>query len=705
MANYRSPGVYIVEENAFPNSAVAVETAIPAFIGYTFKAERDGKSLHRVPTKINSFAEYIESFGGAFKPNFLVTKGAVKEGEAEESPGKALRIQFFKLDDQDFTLRYAGDNELYFFNSIRLFYANGGGSCVILSVGTYEGVKSKEVSLSDFKATDELPEGPLDILKNEQEPTLIVIPDIAALGKGAYSIYKEVLTHCSNMQSRFGVFDLRNQRTIEKPDDVVAEFRTEIGTNFLNYGAAYYPWLNTGIVDADELTYENLPDNLSTLLEPEVKKIFDSYQESYNELTASLGLLSKSIAARRDAELAVQKAADAKNTSEDAVKAAPIAKTVADTAAGKVIDAKKLFDTATTDVETANNAAEAAQADAGDAAKVAADPINIAAKIQSTADDVITKKEALKKATEALAALTQTSEKATTASANAAENIKTTAAELETANKAVTDLAADAKAAATAATNVTDGATKIDGDPIEADKAEKKIKAATLIELQNLKKNHNLALKSSSAYYRSFLNQARNLFNEMPPSSAMVGLYTMVDNTRGVWKAPANYSLISVNGPIVNISSEAQQGFNVDPYTGKSVNVIRPFQGLGTLVWGGRTLDGNSSDWKYINVRRTLIMIEQSLKVASRAYVFEPNNANTWLTVKSMFNNFLTNLWKQGALAGAAPEQAFEVNIGLGSTMTPTDILDGKMLITVKVAIVRPAEFIVITFQQQLQQS
>lgn len=179
----------------------------------------------------------------------------------------------------------------------------------------------------------------------------------------------------------------------------------------------------------------------------------------------------------------------------------------------------------------------------------------------------------------------------------------------------------------------------------------------------------------------------------------------MVDNTRGVWKSPANYSLNHVDSPVVSISSQDQEDFNVNPETGKSVNVIRPFQGLGTLVWGGRTLDGNSADWKYINVRRTLIMIEQSIKAATRAYVFEPNDGNTWLTVKAMVTNFLTNLWKQGALAGAAPEQAFDVQIGLGATMTPTDILDGKMLISVKLAIVRPAEFIIITFQQQLQPS
>jgi len=159
-----------------------------------------------------------------------------------------------------------------------------------------------------------------------------------------------------------------------------------------------------------------------------------------------------------------------------------------------------------------------------------------------------------------------------------------------------------------------------------------------------------------------------------------------------------------VIAPVVNISSEQQESLNVDVIAGKSINVIRTFSGIGTLVWGGRTLDGNSQDWRYINVRRTLIMIEQSIKLAARAYVFEPNDANTWTTAKCMISNFLTNLWKQGALAGSLPEQAFDVQIGLGTTMTPNDILDGKMIVSVKVAVVRPGEFIVITFEQQMQQ-
>ena len=160
----------------------------------------------------------------------------------------------------------------------------------------------------------------------------------------------------------------------------------------------------------------------------------------------------------------------------------------------------------------------------------------------------------------------------------------------------------------------------------------------------------------------------------------------------------------SVISPTVNLTAKDQEDLNV-PLNGKAINAIRAFPGKGVLVWGARTLDGNSQDWRYLSVRRTIIMIEQSLKVAARAYVFEPNEPNTWASVKGMMSNFLKDQWNKGALAGATPEDAFSVDIGLGITMTSSDILDGKMNITVKVAVTRPAEFIVITFQQQMQKS
>jgi hypothetical protein len=96
-----------------------------------------------------------------------------------------------------------------------------------------------------------------------------------------------------------------------------------------------------------------------------------------------------------------------------------------------------------------------------------------------------------------------------------------------------------------------------------------------------------------------------------------------------------------------------------------------------------------------------MTFIEQSVKLAARAYVFEPNNANTWAAVKSMISSFLTTVWKEGGLQGASAADAFSVSVGLGSTMTADDLLDGYMRVTVMVAVVRPAEFLVLTFEQQ----
>lgn len=184
----------------------------------------------------------------------------------------------------------------------------------------------------------------------------------------------------------------------------------------------------------------------------------------------------------------------------------------------------------------------------------------------------------------------------------------------------------------------------------------------------------------------------------------MAGIYSMLDTTRGVWKAPANVSISAVTAPTVNITNEEQEELNVS-LSGKSVNAIRTFIGEGTLVWGARTLDGNSLDWRYINVRRTMIMLEESIKTACKAYVFEPNTANTWVTVKSMISSFLTNIWKRGGLAGSTPDDAFSVHVGLGDTMTPEDILEGILRVTVLVAVTRPTELFEITFEQQMQKS
>ena len=212
------------------------------------------------------------------------------------------------------------------------------------------------------------------------------------------------------------------------------------------------------------------------------------------------------------------------------------------------------------------------------------------------------------------------------------------------------------------------------------------------------------ALSNSSPLFKQAIKAILKQLNLLPPSAAMAGIYTMVDRSRGVWKAPANVTLNYVNSPAEDIDDEGQAGLNA-PMNGKAINVIRAFRGEGIKVWGARTLDGNSLDWRYINVRRTMLFLEESIRNAARAYVFEPNDAGTWINMKCMIENFLRSVWKRGGLAGATPEDAFEVHIGLGDTMTGDDILEGIMRITVLVAVTHPAEFIEITFQQQMQKS
>ena len=186
----------------------------------------------------------------------------------------------------------------------------------------------------------------------------------------------------------------------------------------------------------------------------------------------------------------------------------------------------------------------------------------------------------------------------------------------------------------------------------------------------------------------------------LPPSPAMAGIYASVDASRGVWKAPANTGVSAIIGPVCKITDDMQEDMNIHALTGKSINAIRSFIGKGTLVWGARTLLGNDNNWRYVSVRRFYIMVEKSVKLAAFRFVFEPNDSNTWVRVRAMIENYLTNLWSLGALTGAKPEQAFYVKVGLGLTMTFDDVLNGKMIIEIGMAPVRPAEFIILRFTQ-----
>jgi len=205
------------------------------------------------------------------------------------------------------------------------------------------------------------------------------------------------------------------------------------------------------------------------------------------------------------------------------------------------------------------------------------------------------------------------------------------------------------------------------------------------------------------ALYNQIKAELLKLRVTLPPGAAVAGVYSRVDKSRGVWKSPANVSLLGVVKPTIQITSREQENLNVDKTAGKSINAIRAFSGKGLLVWGARTLAGNDNEWRYIAVRRFFNMVAESVKKSTCWAVFEPNDANTWIKVKSMIENYLIQKWRDGALTGAKPDHAFFVKVGLGTTMTQQDILEGRMNVEIGMAVVRPAEFIILKFSHKMQ--
>ena len=525
MGEYKTPGVYIKEKNAFGNSVVEAETAIPAFIGITEKAQNGDDSLIGKPWKITSMTEFNNYFGGAPHPEFEISIGD-KEAKAEDvlyqAKGRDKFLQVKKPAEQ-YTLFY----------HIVMFFANGGGTCYVTSIGSYGDatlIDGKNDATGNLKVVDAL-----SALEKVQEVTMVVVPE-AVNSPELKSIQTQMLAHCGKMMNRFAIFDVQpRENENEIMDEQIEKFQEGIGSNFLSYGAVYYPWLNTSVLTDNEMSVEMFKWAAS-----DTAYTFDGFMDGDSKLLPYANECIKRI-----------------QTGKKTVK--------------------------------------------GD-----------------------------------------------------------------------------------------------DGTPTDAE--------ATEEEKSQAAKDLHGAFLTNWSPYQAMVKKAKDYLNLLPPSAAMAGIYTMVDNTRGVWKAPANVSVNYVNSPTENINDGMQAGLNV-PMNGKAVNVIRSFPGEGIKVWGARTLDGNSQDWRYVNVRRTMLFLEESVKNASRAYVFEPNDASTWINMKCMIENFLRSVWKRGGLAGATPEDAYEVHVGLGDTMTGDDILEGILRITVLVAISRPAEFIEITFQQQMQKS
>jgi phage tail sheath protein FI len=187
----------------------------------------------------------------------------------------------------------------------------------------------------------------------------------------------------------------------------------------------------------------------------------------------------------------------------------------------------------------------------------------------------------------------------------------------------------------------------------------------------------------------------------IPPSGHMAGIYAQTDNDRGVHKAPANVVINGLYLDPANPSSglqlqvtKAQQEI-LNP---RGVNALRYFPGRGNLVWGARTTT-TDPDWKYINVRRLFIFVEKSIDEGTQWVVFEGNYEPTWARVRRSVSDFLTRVWMDGMLQGVTKEQAFFVRCDR-TTMTQADIDNGRLIVLVGIAPVKPAEFVIFRIGQ-----
>jgi len=521
-----TPGVYVTELDAFPPSVVGVETAVPAFIGYTQQAEINGKPVFNEAIKINSMVDFETIFGGAHKPIYDINQVDPFTPGEDDYDFKLYDVE--DSTEKAYTLDQTDASAFKLYDSMRLFFANGGGKCYVVSVGTYEeGAEIKKDALING----------LGVIEEENGPTMLVIPDAILLpgsdpDKGWVSsdfatVTTTMLAQCAKLQDRVAILDVYGSQLATKTDleEIVTQFHTDVGSEYLNYGMAYFPFLKATVAGLGEFNYTNINKDSN----PTINDILTMQNKFLN--TGSDGNLTKK-------GLAVE---------EDIGK----------------MDATR--DEGQSEIEKLNQ--------------------NLSASL-----------------------------------------------------------------------------------PILGD-----------IQAIMLGKN-----------------------DTQPCSGAMAGVFTTTDNTRGVWNAPANISLNSVKAPTFKLDNDQQGDLN-RPVNGKAIDCIREFTGRGSVVWGARTLDGNSNDWRYIQVRRTLIYIEQSIKNALDPFVFAPNDGNTWTKVTSMVSSFLQGLWSQGGLMGASADEAFSVECGIGSTMTGQDILEGYMIVQVTLQMIRPAEFIELTFKQKME--
>lgn len=679
--DYQTPGVYVEEIPLFPPSVAPVATAIPAFIGHTAETTTtEGDSLINQPVRITSLLDYEALFGRGFQPaTYQVTL----------DPGNGLAVLGTEPVD---------GRRYYLYDGLRQYFSNGGGPCYIVSVGDY----TQEV-ISGTPTTGLT--GGLAAIRMVDEPTLIVTPDLVSLRQPNGSVdfanigtfQAEVLSQCADLQDRFAIFDLAAGQL--PPNDAAAPvnaFRNNVGTENLKYGSAYYPWMYSTFAQSLRFTQlQFFDDSAPPVAIPDVD-IDNLGTEAQRALLSNL---------RR--ELAEEDRVFATITSPtiDRNKYSPLADRFAELLAAvnvaeNAATARPAYSALMTFVRDLAQAAE----------ELEGNPDN-SAELNAAIDSWRTNTNLVTQLTNLIEYEKNEGVRNSIANGRTEGNVDTDYGDVDS-----TDYLGGTatNTIGPSGDDFTDGGgNSIAQTAIAAANSPTlftafRAFAEVFTQLGDLVIfRTNLAENALFAGHPFFTGLRERIFRQMsilPPAAAVAGVYAATDRNRGVWKAPANVGLRTVLGPVVKLTDATQGSLNVHE-SGKSVNAIRAFAGKGSLVWGARTLAGNDNEWRYVNVRRFFIFVEESVQKATEPFVFEPNDANTWTRVRAMIENFLTLQWRQGALAGPTPSQAFFVKVGLGQTMTTDDILNGRMIVEIGMAAVRPAEFIILRFSHKMQEA
>jgi len=649
MPTYRTPDVYIEEISVFPPSVAEVETAIPAFIGYTANTTLiTAGDLVNAPRRVKSLLEFESYYGKG--PTYTVTRANLDEA------GNFLTADI--------------SNSYVMYDSLRLFYDNGGGDCYIVSVGAYK-ASGSPVDRDEVKAG-------VQAVAKVDEPTILLFPDAATLNADDLAaVQQEALKQCGELKDRVAVLDLR------QADPNGASFRDKIGINNLKYGAAYTPWLKLNYSKA--LGYAQVRDKVfingiqTPLTDLSSEPAILAALGALDQLTADGTTLAAAVSAHAGAGETLA-SAFAKKLAAYKSEAAPDPADIA-LLFEYVFGIAKVVD-GLVDASPLSNAKLVADINTTIAGTLAPAYSALIALEKEMAADIVTAGGAYTVEWE------QNTPPATAAwgsifgaSAPAASSGNTAGATV----KAVMD---------SALPGLQKGFSAASGAI-----------AGIVSAIANYRGLNEQTLTESFTPYRNVIKGIGSTLTLCPPSGAIAGIYALVDSQRGVWKAPANVSLNGVIAPAASFATSETDALNVDAVAGKSINAIRAFVGKGTLVWGARTLAGNDNEWRYISVRRFFNMVEESIKKSTYWAVFEPNDANTWVKVRGMIENYLTQKWREGALAGATTKEAFFVRCGLGVTMSAQDILEGRMNVEIGMAVVRPAEFIILKFSHKLQTS